>query len=64
LKAAERRSGLIADMAGCLHDERQADKIDHSFRDLFVQRVFSIACVYADASDTACLAADPRTGCC
>ena len=59
LKAAERRYGLVAGMAGCLRDERQAGKVDHSLQDLFKQRVFSIACGYADANDSARLGADP-----
>jgi hypothetical protein len=59
LKAAELRYGLIANMAGCLRDPRQAGKVDHSLRDLFAQRVFSIGCGYADANDSARLAADP-----
>jgi hypothetical protein len=59
LKAAESRYGLIASMSGCLCDSRQASKADHLLRDLFAQRVFSIACGYADANDSARLAADP-----
>ena len=59
LKAAEQRYGLIASMSGCLRDPRQAGKVDHSLRDLFAQRVFSIGCGYADANDSARLAADP-----
>ena len=59
LKAAETRYGLIAGMSGCLLDPRQAGKVDHSLPDLFAQRVFSIACGYADANDSARLAADP-----
>ena len=59
LKAAEQSYGLIASMAGCLRDPRQAGKVGHSLRDLFAQRVFSIGCGYADANDSARLAADP-----
>jgi hypothetical protein len=59
LKAAETRYGLIASMSGCLRDPRQAGKVDHSLRDLFAQRIFSIGCGYADANDSARLAADP-----
>jgi len=59
LKAAENRYGLIAGMSGCLRDLRQTGKVDHSLRDIFAQRVFSIACGYADANDSARLAADP-----
>jgi hypothetical protein len=61
LKAAERRYGLIANMSGCLRDPRQAGKVDHSLRDLFAQRVFSIGCGYADANDSARLSADPAS---
>ena len=32
LKAADRRYGLIDALAGCLRDERQAGKVDHSWR--------------------------------
>ena len=59
LKAAERRYGLIEGFAGCLEDKRQASKVDHSLKQLLAQRVFSIACGYADANDSARLAADP-----
>lgn len=46
LKAADRRFGLIGRLAGCLRDERQAGKVDHSRKELVAQRVFSIACGY------------------
>ena len=59
LKAAERRYGLIGGLAGCLEDKRQAGKIGHSLRTLLAQRVFSIACGYPDANDSARLGADP-----
>jgi hypothetical protein len=59
LKAAERRYGLIGGLAGCLEDKRQTGKIDHSLRELLAQRVFSIACGYPDANDSARLGADP-----
>jgi hypothetical protein len=59
LKAADRRYGLIQALVGCLRDERQAGKVDHSLRELLSQRVFSIACGYPDANDSARLSADP-----
>jgi len=62
LKAAEGRYGLIGSLAGCLEDKRQAGKVDHSLRELLAQRVFSIACGYADANDSARLASGPVTG--
>jgi Transposase DDE domain group 1 len=59
LQAAEQRYGLIASMAGCLRDPRQASKVSHSLHDLFAQPAFSIGCGYADANDWTRLAADP-----
>src|SRR5437764_15197814 len=53
LKAADRRYGLVAGLASCLRDERQAGKVDHSLRELVAKRVFSIACGYPDAKDSA-----------
>lgn len=59
LKAADRRYGLIISLADCLKDERQTGKINHTLEDLLAQRVFGIACGYADTNDAARLAADP-----
>lgn len=59
LKAAARSLGLVNDLAGCLQEWRQEGKIDHSLRELLGQRVFSIACGYPDANDSARLAGDP-----
>jgi Transposase DDE domain group 1 len=59
LKAADRHYGLVAGLASCLRDERQAGKVDHSLRELVAQRVFSIACGYPDANDSARLSEDP-----
>jgi len=59
LKAADRHYGLVAGLASCLRDERQSVKVDHSLRELVAQRVFSIACGYPDANDSARLSEDP-----
>jgi hypothetical protein len=59
LKAADRRYDLVAGLASCLRDERQAGKVDHSLRELVGQRVFSMACGYPDANDSARLSEDP-----
>lgn len=59
LKAADRQYGLVDELAACLRDSRQAGKVDHSLRELVAQRVFSIACGYPDANDSARLASDP-----
>ncbi len=45
--------------AACISDGRQAGKVEHSIRDLVRQRLFGIACGYADCNDAARLAEDP-----
>ena len=35
-------------MALCLRDARQQGKVDHSYQEIFQQRMFGIACGYAD----------------
>lgn len=59
LKACDERLGLSAALAGCLPDARQRSKVTHSVRELFQQRLFGIACGYADGNDAARLADDP-----
>src|ERR1700733_3804160 len=59
LKAADRHYDLVAGLSSCLRDDRQAGKVDHSLRELVGQRVFSIACGYPDANDSARLSGDP-----
>jgi hypothetical protein len=59
LKACDERLGLSAAMAGCLQDDRQQAKVEHSYQELFQQRMFGIACGYTDGNDAARLAGDP-----
>jgi hypothetical protein len=59
LKAADRRLGLIDTLSCCLPDEREAGKVQHELADLVSQRVFGLACGYADGNDAARLADDP-----
>jgi hypothetical protein len=59
LKAANQHYRLVEELTACLRDERQGGKVDHTLQDLVAQRVFSIACGYPDANDSACLASDP-----
>jgi hypothetical protein len=59
LKACDERLRLTERLASCLRDARQAGKIAHTLRDLIRQRVFGIACGYADCNDAARLADDP-----
>jgi Transposase DDE domain group 1 len=59
LKACDERLGLTERLSRCLSEDREAGKIKHTLADLIRQRVFAIACGYADCNDTARLAEDP-----
>jgi hypothetical protein len=59
LKAADQRLELTASLAACLRDRRQANKVDHELIELLRQRVYGLACGYADGNDAARLAHDP-----
>jgi hypothetical protein len=59
LKACDDRLELTRRIAECFVDERQAGKVQHSLHDLIRQRVFGIACGYADCNDAARLTDDP-----
>ena len=59
LKACDERLELSAAMAACLRDNRQQAKVAHSYREIFQQRMFGIACGYADGNDAARIADDP-----
>jgi hypothetical protein len=59
LKALDERLGLSERLAQCVRDERQPGKIEHTVHDLIRQRLFAIACGYADCNDAGRLAHDP-----
>jgi len=59
LKPIDEQLNLTEDLARCLIDRRQPGKIDHRIRELLSQRIFGLACGYADANDAARLAHDP-----
>jgi hypothetical protein len=59
LRAADVRLRLTDRLATCLADPRQPGKIEHDLDVLLRQRVYGIACGYADANDAARLAHDP-----
>ena len=58
LKSVDTHLGLTKRLAGCLVDERQPGKIRHQGLEVIRQRVFGIACGYADCNDAARLADD------
>ena len=59
LKAIDERLGLTQRLAAGLTDRRQAGKVEHALLELVRQRVFGIACGYADCNDAARLGHDP-----
>jgi hypothetical protein len=59
LKAVDEELGLSERLAACVEDPRQAGKVRHEMLELWRQRMFGIACGYADANDAARLAGDP-----
>ena len=59
LAGLDRALGLTARLAGSLSDGRQPRKVMHSFLDLVRQRVFRLACGYADCNDARRLRDDP-----
>jgi hypothetical protein len=59
LKAVDEELGLSERLAACIEDPRQAGKVRHEMLELWRQRMFAIACGYADANDAARLADDP-----
>src|SRR5437899_2799739 len=59
LKAVDDRLGLTWQLASAIRDRRQAGKVAHPLRDLLRQRVFGLACGYADCNDAARLVDDP-----
>jgi len=59
LKALDDRLGLTARLTASLTDRRQPGQVQHELIELVRQRVFGIACGYADCNDAARLAEDP-----
>ncbi len=59
LKAVDEQLGLSRWLAACLEDSRQPGKVRHEIEELLRQRMFGIACGYADANDAARIADDP-----
>src|SRR6202023_1375090 len=59
LKATDRAIGLIERLAGCFHDERRRELIEHEVATLVGQRVFGIALGYEDLNDHDELRHDP-----
>ena len=59
LGSTDRVIGLVERFAGCFHDQRRPDLIEHDVRTLVAQRVFGIALGYEDLNDHDQLRHDP-----
>ena len=59
LKVLDDRLGVTERLAASLIDDRQPGKVQHEVIELVRQRVYGIACGYADCNDAARLAQDP-----
>jgi hypothetical protein len=59
LKALDERLDVTERLAASLTDRRQPGKVQHDLLELVRQRVYGIACGYADCNDAARLADDP-----
>jgi hypothetical protein len=58
LKAVDGQLGVTDAVASSLRDRRQPGKVQHEVIDLVRQRIFGLACGYADGNDAARLADD------
>ncbi len=58
LKGIDTQLQLTQRVAACLNDDRQPGKVHHQTLELLRQRVFGLACGYADCNDAARLADD------
>jgi hypothetical protein len=59
LAAVDRRIGLTESLCGLLRDRRDPSRVEHTYRDLLRQRVFSIALGYPDCNDSGRIGNDP-----
>lgn len=59
LASLDHRMALTERLAGSMRDGRQPGKVVHGFVDLLRQRVFGLACGYADCNDAKVLRDDP-----
>jgi hypothetical protein len=58
LGALDQSLGLTDKLVGCLSDDRQPGKVEHTLDELLRQRIFGIANGYVDANDAARLRTD------
>jgi hypothetical protein len=59
LREVEKRTGIVERFAGCFTDHRDAERIEHTVRELVGQRVYGFALGYEDLNDHDQLRQDP-----
>ena len=59
LREVEKRTGIIAQFAACFSDHRDAERIEHTVKELVAQRVYALALGYEDLNDHDQLRHDP-----
>lgn len=59
LREVEKRTGIIERFAACFHDHRDAERIEHTVKELVAQRVYALALGYEDLNDHDQLRQDP-----
>src|ERR1700682_1196789 len=59
LREVEKRIGILRQFAACFTDYRNADRIEHTVKELVAQRVYGLALGYEDLNDHEELRNDP-----
>jgi len=59
LREVEKRTGIVKRFAACFTDHREAERIEHTVRELVGQRVYGLALGYEDLNDHDELRRDP-----
>jgi hypothetical protein len=59
LREVEKRTGIVERFAACFTDHREAERVEHTVRELVAQRVFGLALGYEDLNDHDELRRDP-----
>jgi hypothetical protein len=59
LRAIDEKMGLTLRMAQALRDRRQPGKVEHELQEMLRERVYGIACGYAECNEIARLSRDP-----
>jgi hypothetical protein len=59
LREVEKRTKIVERFAGCFRDHRDAERIEHTVKELVAQRVYALALGYEDLNDHDQLRQDP-----